>query len=177
VQDGTVSNSIHLHHFSASSEHFLPKATISNFRSNSRRARDMEPTPMRYRSFDIARIGFNIKGICKSALSLSFALLFGSVRAPSAKRTISNFRSNSWRGICNYLQRTIASTILFGMGSTLQVSVSLRFSFFLHYFSAPPEHFLPKVLSQNFALIPGGSHGTTFDWTMLLRFYSDCNQT
>jgi hypothetical protein len=44
------------------------------------------------------------------------------------------------------------------IGSTIQGSVSLRFSFRLHYFSAPSEHFLPKELSQIFAPIPGGSH-------------------
>jgi hypothetical protein len=30
----------------------------------------------------------------------------------------------------------------------------------LHFFLSPPKHFLPKELSQVFAPIPGGPHGT-----------------
>jgi hypothetical protein len=33
-------------------------------------------------------------------------------------------------------------------------------SFHLHHFSAPAEHFLGKELSEVFAQIPGGGHGT-----------------
>jgi hypothetical protein len=40
--------------------------------------------------------------ICKSTSQLSFALLFGSIREVSDKRTILNFRSNSRRGTCNF---------------------------------------------------------------------------
>jgi hypothetical protein len=39
---------------------------------------------------------------CKFPPRLSFALLFNSVRALSAKITFSIFRSNSWRGTCNF---------------------------------------------------------------------------
>jgi hypothetical protein len=77
-------------------------------------------------------------------------------------RTFLNFlRSNSRRGTCNNRQRVTAPSILLGLGATIQGSVSLRFSFLLHYFSAPSEHFLRKGLSQSFALIPGGGHGTS----------------
>jgi hypothetical protein len=33
-------------------------------------------------------------------------------------------------------------------------------NFILQYFLAPSEHFVPKELSQMFAPIPGGGHGT-----------------
>jgi hypothetical protein len=64
-------------------------------------AGDMPQSLTRHRSFTAARIGFNYTGIGKSALKFSFALLFSSIRAASAKRTISNFRSNSRRATCN----------------------------------------------------------------------------
>jgi hypothetical protein len=54
--------------------------------------------------------GLNYTGIGKSALQLSFALLFSSIRASSAKRTISNFRSNSWRRTCNSQKRCGTTT-------------------------------------------------------------------
>jgi hypothetical protein len=44
------------------------------------------------------KLGAKARGKCQ----LSFALFFFS-RAFSAKRTNSNFRSNSWRGTLNYL--------------------------------------------------------------------------
>jgi hypothetical protein len=36
----------------------------------------------------------------------------------------------------------------------------VRTSFHLRYFSAPYDYFMKKELSQNFAPIPGGPHGT-----------------
>jgi hypothetical protein len=59
-----------------------------------------------------------------------------------------------------YLQCTTAPSMLLGLGSTKKDNVSLLFSFHLNYFLVPSEHFLQKELSQNFALIPGGPHGT-----------------
>jgi hypothetical protein len=108
-------------------------------------------------SLNFAWIVTNLGVGGKFARQLSFALLFVSV---SAKRTISKFRSNSRRGTCNNLHCTTAPSILLGFGSTIQGAVSLLFSFLLHYFSAPFEHFLRKELSQIFALIPGGPHAT-----------------
>jgi hypothetical protein len=100
-------------------------------------------------------------GTGKSSLRLPFALRFGSIRAFSAKRTISNFRSNSpRRGTCTNLHRAIAPSILLGLGSTIQGSVSLLFSFLSHYFQLHPSLFL-KELSQFFAPIPGGPHATS----------------
>jgi hypothetical protein len=51
-------------------------------------------------------------------------------------------------------------SILFGSSQILAQGVSLGLSFHLHYFSAPPEHFLEKELSEIFAPIPGGGHAT-----------------
>jgi hypothetical protein len=52
--------------------------------------------------FDSTRIAAKLgTELPTSECQLSFALLFSSIRALSAKRTISNFRSNSWRGTCN----------------------------------------------------------------------------
>ena len=44
------------------------------------------------------KLGAKVRGKCQR----SFALLFSSNRAVSAKRTISNFRSNSRRGTYNF---------------------------------------------------------------------------
>ena len=43
------------------------------------------------------KLGAKERGKCQ----LSFALIFSSTRSVSAKRTISNFRSISWRATCN----------------------------------------------------------------------------
>jgi hypothetical protein len=67
--------------------------------------------------------------------------------------------------------------MLLGFGSTIQGAVSLLFSFVSHYFSAPFEHFLRKELSQIFALIPGASHGTTFDTPLLVQYGLEWDQT
>jgi hypothetical protein len=59
------------------------------------------------------------------------------------------------------LQCVTAISKMIGCGSSVQAEVSLLLSFYLHYFSAPSEHFLPKELSQIFAPIPGGPHATS----------------
>jgi hypothetical protein len=61
---------------------------------------------------------------------------------------------------------TAAPSIFLGSSQILAQGVSLVVGFHLHYFSAPSGHFLQKELSQIFAPIPGGGHGTTFDWTI-----------
>jgi hypothetical protein len=86
-------------------------------------------------------------------------------------RTFLNFlRSNSWRATCNYLLCTTAPVILLGMGSTKQGWVSLLFHLHLQYFSTLSEHFLPKGLSQIFAPIPGGPHGTIYNAPLLVQY-------
>jgi hypothetical protein len=59
-----------------------------------------------------------------------------------------------------HLQRATAQSMSLGLDSTIQGYVSLLLSIHLHYFSALSEHILPKELSQSFAPIPGGAHGT-----------------
>jgi hypothetical protein len=54
-------------------------------------------------------------------------------------------------------------SIMDEFSQNLMQAVSLGIAYHLHYFPAPPEHFLPEVLSQIFAPIPGGPH-TTFRW-------------
>jgi hypothetical protein len=78
---------------------------------------------------------------------------------------------------CNYLQRTAVPTILLGMGSTKQSWVSLLFRFHLHYYSALSKHFLPKELSQIFALIPGAGHATVFEWSLHAQLCFDFRET
>jgi hypothetical protein len=63
----------------------------------------MELPSTRHRPFNTARVGFNYTGIGKSALKLSFALLFSSIRAFFAEIIISKFRSNSRRATWNDL--------------------------------------------------------------------------
>jgi hypothetical protein len=75
---------------------FSAKGTISNFRSNSRR--DTCNYVLTNCTIVSSLSILQSVCICKSAPRLSFALLFGSIRAFSAKRFISNFRSNSWCG-------------------------------------------------------------------------------
>jgi hypothetical protein len=91
-----------------------------------------------------AWIAMKLGAVRQGSCQLSCALLFSSTRAFSTKRTFSNFRSNSWRGLYNNLQRATAPPILLGLGSTTQGSVSLPFGFLSRYFSAPPEHFCEK---------------------------------
>jgi hypothetical protein len=63
-----------------------------------------------------------------------------------------------------------------GAGSSLEVhGLTLRNGKTLKSVSDFKAVFLESSL--NFPPRPGGPHGTTFDWTMLLRFYLDCNQT
>jgi hypothetical protein len=88
-------------------------------------AGDMQHLKTHRCSVDVARNGINYTVLRKSASQLSFALLFSSIRAFSAKRTISNFRSNSRRGTCNNLQCATVPSTLLGLGSTIQGYVSL----------------------------------------------------
>jgi hypothetical protein len=88
-----------------------------------------------------------------------------SYRLFSSKTFLKFLCSTSRRGTCN-LHCATAPSILLGLGSTLQDSVSLLFSFLPHHCSAPSEHFLRKGLSQIFAPIPGGEHGTVFEWPL-----------
>jgi hypothetical protein len=152
--------SFHLHYFSAPSEHFLPKELSQIFTPIPGAPHGTSSTNCC--SVNAARIWINYTGICKSTSQLLFALLFSSVRALSTKRTISNFRSNSRRGTCNFLRCTAVRPMSLEMGSNMQGQVGLLLNFRLHYFSCPSEHFLRKELSQNFAPIPGGGHPTLF---------------
>jgi hypothetical protein len=69
-------------------------------------------------STNVARNWINYTGICKSTFQLSFALLFSSIRALSAKRTISNFRSNSRRVTWNHPWTDVAPSGLLQLQRT-----------------------------------------------------------
>jgi hypothetical protein len=69
-----------------------------------------------------------------------------------------------------------AHSISLGPSQLLAQGVSLIFGFDLHYFLVPSEHSFAKELSQILAPIPGGPHATNFDWTLLPRFHSDCDE-
>jgi hypothetical protein len=59
------------------------------------------------------------------------------------------------------LRTAAVPSILLRWTHHLAQGVRLSVSFHLHYFSAPAEHLLRKELSEIFAPIPGGGHGTT----------------
>jgi hypothetical protein len=112
-----------------------------------------------------AQLRFDFGELCwtgRGKFYLSFALLCSSIRALTTKRTISNFRSNSWRVTWNSLWTDVAPSILLQFRCNLVQKDNVSVSFLSHYFLAPAEHFLRLELSQIFAPISGAGHATMF---------------
>jgi hypothetical protein len=136
-----VSVSFHLHYFLAPAEHFLPKE-LSQFFSRIPGGGMQQPSNAHYSRYYVriaTKLGVKDWGKCQ----LSFALLFSSIQALSAKMSTSNFRSNSRRGTRNYVLTdctTVSSLLILHQDGF----VSLLLAFHLHYFLALSEHFCQK---------------------------------